>query len=250
MTTDPTSDKTPLAIADQQRSERSSDLTIGPTDGPIVQLLKLVARCPVASWPVDWFVRQCLNYRRRGAESMPPGDAKEHFRAAVEWYWLFWTAILFLCYGAIVWAVRGGFDSQYSRWVTLAIVLPFALALMRLYEILATAIWLHFINRYRTGNLAHALSVTFLAFFQVALAFSILYCGVAYWSNDFFGNTCGGLTAGWIDPFYFSIFTLGTLGFGDLKPESQGGRLLVVCELSFGLLLLVVAFQRVLANVK
>ena len=94
----------------------------------------------------------------------------------------------------------------------------------------------------------HALSLTFLAFFQVALAFSILYCGAANF-GDSFGNQCGGLTAGWIDPFYFSIVTLSTCGFGDLGPESWSGRLLVICELAFGLLLIVVAFQRVIANI-
>jgi len=42
----------------------------------------------------------------------------------------------------------------------------------------------------------------------------------------------------WFTPYYFSIVTYTTLGFGDVKPHDLAGELLVSIEVIFGYLTL------------
>jgi voltage-gated potassium channel Kch len=51
-----------------------------------------------------------------------------------------------------------------------------------------------------------------------------------------------------VDALYFSAVTITTVGYGDLSPEVWFGKLLVILEIFVGLILVVVAFQRVLGG--
>ena len=59
--------------------------------------------------------------------------------------------------------------------------------------------------------------------------FSIIYslCGVDYGKYD-----------NWISPFYYSVVTITTLGFGDIVPVSPFARIVTICEVFLGYIML------------
>ena len=63
----------------------------------------------------------------------------------------------------------------------------------------------------------------------VALAFGVVYpfVGVDYGDH-----------ATWLSPYYFSIVTLTTLGYGDVLPTSVVGQLVVIAEVAIGYMML------------
>jgi voltage-gated potassium channel Kch len=94
---------------------------------------------------------------------------------------------------------------------------------------------------------AHAFVLTFLAYVHALFAFAIMYLGESSWLEDPFRSSPG-LWAGVFDALYFSVVTITTLGYGDLSPQVWLGKLLVMFEGFSGLVLIVVAIQRVIAG--
>ncbi|MBI2825953.1 MAG: two pore domain potassium channel family protein [Planctomycetia bacterium] len=82
----------------------------------------------------------------------------------------------------------------------------------------------------------------------MAIAFALLYLAHAATTADAFGAEKS-LRAGWVTPLYFSTVTLATVGYGDLAPIKPFGQVLVVAEAAVGLLLIVVALQRVVGAI-
>jgi Ion channel len=127
----------------------------------------------------------------------------------------------------------------------LAVLLTAMVSAFRLVEIAATSVRLHILKPYKTGAPQHAILLVFVAFFQVALAFATLYLCESYWRGDGFGLTAGERPfLRWLDMIYFSLITLSTIGFGDVHPVSHWGKLIVMFEVFFSLLLLLIVFQR------
>ena len=80
------------------------------------------------------------------------------------------------------------------------------------------------------------------------LSFATLFLAQAFFTGDGFNKH----HAIWTSPFdavYFSTATIATLGYGDFAPTHWLGKLLVVWEVFVGLILILVAFQRVMASV-
>jgi hypothetical protein len=65
--------------------------------------------------------------------------------------------------------------------------------------------------------------------FVSVVLFSVLYafCGVDYGKYD-----------NWIGPFYYSVVTITTLGFGDIVPATPVARIITICEVSVGYIML------------
>lgn len=114
---------------------------------------------------------------------------------------------------------------------------------------MAGSFWLHVLRQYETNAPAHALTMTFLGYFNVLLCYGLLYLVEAYVTEDKFRASLP-LWSNAIDAAYFSAVTITTVGYGDLSPERWQGKILVTSELFVGLILIIVTFQRALAGMK
>jgi hypothetical protein len=81
-------------------------------------------------------------------------------------------------------------------------------------------------------DFGRSLGIVALYAVALSLAFGVLFSfdrSLEWGLLDYDGGSGSGLS-----PFYFSIVTYTTLGFGDIKPASWPGELLVVCEVILG----------------
>jgi len=80
-----------------------------------------------------------------------------------------------------------------------------------------------------TSDCGRSLLLWFLWTLGIILLFSILFafCGVDYGKYD-----------NWIGPFYYSVVTITTLGYGDVVPATPVARMIAVCEVSIGYIML------------
>jgi len=85
---------------------------------------------------------------------------------------------------------------------------------------------------YETRSPNRVILLLFLNYIEISFQFSVLYAGFDMLSSS-------AVTA--IDFIYFSLITSASIGFGDIHPVTQAGKLLVCCQ-SFLLLVFVVLF--------
>ncbi len=52
----------------------------------------------------------------------------------------------------------------------------------------------------------------------------------------------------WFDSFYFSIISLSTVGYGDITPQTTGGKVFVIVFLIFGIGILAAAINTMLLS--
>jgi hypothetical protein len=86
--------------------------------------------------------------------------------------------------------------------------------------------------KYETRSANRTLLMLFLNYIEISLQFSLVYAGFNMLSE-------GAITA--IDHVYFSFITSASVGYGDIHPITQAGKLLV-CWQSFLLVVFVVLF--------
>ncbi len=90
----------------------------------------------------------------------------------------------------------------------------------------------------RPSSYRRSMLMLFLNYFEIAFGFGFIYTTGLY-LNQPFGT--------WYDPIYFSITTLGTIGFGDFYPVTGIGKFLV-CTQSIVFLAFVVLFINFFSN--
>lgn len=78
-----------------------------------------------------------------------------------------------------------------------------------------------------------------LGYLELIIGFAILY--LSYSCIEFSSNNKL-VSSSW-DALYFSTATITTLGFGDIRPTSQSGRILVIFETLAGIMLIVYALS-------
>jgi hypothetical protein len=182
---------------------------------------------------------------------MPLHDAKAAHNKAVERFWIWTTGALVVAYVFAALAAGCGPLSEIRAWTGAPLASLFFLvaflAIYRIIEILAVSFRLHVLAPYRTDMPAHALVLTFVGYLQVMLCFAILFLADAFFFGDRFSKDHP-IWSGPLDAVYFSTVTIATLGFGDFAPTHWLGKLLVVGEVFVGLILILVAFGRVLAS--
>ena len=240
---------TPYNCLEMERCRRLRSFKIRNADGIVVSASKWIWGCPAWHWQVDWFIR--FQFFLTGVTNVPmrQREARATFEKAVELNWFSWTVIVVALYVMASWASGGGpLDRRNDGVIEAAIVLWLSAAIcaFRIGEIISTSIQLHLIEHYETDKPAHALLLTFLAFFQVIVCFAVLYWLEAVAMGDAYGD-CP-LWSSNINALYLSGVTMTTLGYGDFSPQHWCGKSIVLTQVSVGLLLLVVAFQRVLGG--
>ena len=80
-----------------------------------------------------------------------------------------------------------------------------------------------------TSDCGRSLNLWCLWILGIVVLFSVLYafCGVDYGKYD-----------NWIGPFYYSVVTITTLGYGDVVPATPVARIITICEVLIGYILL------------
>ncbi|MFC1863961.1 pentapeptide repeat-containing protein [Thermodesulfobacteriota bacterium] len=80
-----------------------------------------------------------------------------------------------------------------------------------------------------TSDCGRSLNLWCLWILVVVVLFSVLYafCGIDYGKYD-----------NWIGPFYYSVVTITTLGYGDIVPATPVARIIAICEVCIGYILL------------
>jgi uncharacterized protein YjbI with pentapeptide repeats len=80
-----------------------------------------------------------------------------------------------------------------------------------------------------TSDCGRSLTLWCLWIMGIVLLFSLLYTfsGVDYGKYD-----------NWIGPFYYSVVTITTLGYGDIVPVTPGARIIAICEVFIGYIML------------
>jgi len=76
-------------------------------------------------------------------------------------------------------------------------------------------------------------SVLVALFLLVNALFAVAYALV--------GGVYGARTHSWLDAFFFSVQTLGTLGYGAMYPQTFGAHMLVTIEVMLGVFILALA---------
>jgi hypothetical protein len=121
--------------------------------------------------------------------------------------------------------------SERSQWRALAAVL-LALALA-----VGPLLILRRIFQHPTVTLQDIFAA-FSVYLQTGLAFAFIYAAVDYVSPEAFLDP--GVSERATDYIYFSFVTMLTLGYGDLVPATDGGRMMVIVQALIGQVLLVV----------
>jgi len=80
-----------------------------------------------------------------------------------------------------------------------------------------------------TSDCGRRLNLWCLWILGIIVLFSVLYafCGVDYGKYD-----------NWIGPFYYSVVTITTLGYGDIVPATPVARIITICEVFIGYIML------------
>ena len=181
---------------------------------------------------------------------MPIADAKVTHNKAVERFWLWSTLVLAVAYGLASFAATDHHRAAFVRGSSHGHPPRFACrhGFLQIVEILAVSFRLHVLEPYKTDIPAHALLLTFFGYFQVMLCFSILVPTKRFSSPVIRSIGITAIWSGFLDAAYFSTITIATLGYGDFAPAHWAGKLIVIAEVFVGLILILVAFQRVLAS--
>lgn len=178
---------------------------------------------------------------------------KDLFYFIVDIYVALWTGLIIYAY-----------SSCYHEFVALARSLPGhstqpilvagLVSSLRLYEIWAFIGCLHSQRKYESHNRVRAIINTFWHYFEVIICYSTIYLCVACFYGDTFFNSekpplgINPIASGWFTPVYFSTITIATVGFGDLCPQTNAGRIAVVSQIMFGIFLFVIVLQRAISS--
>jgi voltage-gated potassium channel Kch len=244
--------KSPGHYWNEMRDAREEAFRTTDIDGPILLIFKRIFGRKIWHRPIELFTLQYL--RDSHAIDVLENDevAKALFNKGVEYYWLLWTGLVCAVYVlAFLVGQAGPFaaNTGYVRYLRAASLLILGVAACyRVVEILATSFRLHLLELYKTDAPAHAVVLTFLAYGHMLVSFGVLYIAEAFFLCDCY-SASQPIWACWFSAAYFSAVTITTLGYGDFSPKYWPGQILVVFEVFIGLILIIVAFQRVLAGV-
>lgn len=181
-------------------------------------------------------------------------DEFRALRIADDIYMILWLILLSVCY-VVAFRLPVDFPLSYCRYslfpfddlisiplgtYTLCLLLIF-FAFYRIMETLSVVVMLHINGHYRTEAPMRAALKTLIAYAEMAVAYAILYMVLGYMTDDCILisklQTC-------LDPYYFSVMTMATVGYGDLAPTTEWTKTVAICQTFTGITLIVIAIQR------
>jgi hypothetical protein len=233
---------TPKQVLDQDNAERWEKMAFRSEDGVVILLLKLFLNYRIWHWPYRIAVRAFLKVSCKLNESTARPELSVHY--AADAYMLLMGIALLVCYNQLLDVARSATDD--NRPVLLA-VLWSIVPVFRLIESFSVVVMLHANGPYRSPAPMRAVSKALWAYLEFVVIFGSIYLAVAALAGDKFGIADDlGFLKCWFNPLYFSMITIATVGYGDFAPQTAFGRSVAAFEVFCGLVLLLVALQRVL----
>ena len=227
---------------ERQREKFLQSLSKSDSDGPLMAGFKWFWRRRIWEWPHELFQRIFFWLAGNLDCDMDEAQADLRTRKEVEWYWLIACAVLILCYSVAFYVAGGQCSCPGSIGVTV-VVLVALISLLRVGEIIALNIRLVVFRTYETRDPSRALIIGLFSYVQTSIAFATVFLADSYLFRD---NYSAGIHGNPLDALYFSVVTIATLGYGDMRPETWPSKLFVLMELLVGLFLIVVVLQSVL----
>ncbi len=150
-----------------------------------------------------------------------------------EFYVVFWFFILL----AIL-----TFNSYFAPWLAILLVC------YRLVDGLNYRLCIIFVDRYKKDwglrSLNRSLVLLFINYLEIIVGFATLYL-----LTNSIGYESGVSLSSRLDALYFSVITITTLGYGDIKPILQIGKWLSITETIMGFILIVLVIGSFLTGV-
>ena len=158
-----------------------------------------------------------------------------------------WFVILLVAYVGIALSIPSIWNHIVIRYIVIALVI--ALGAWRLAEIILYHTAVNFCYAYpeykiRVESVNRSVILLIINYCEMIMIYSLFYLISQSICNGISGRIVGGI----LDPIYFSIVTIATLGFGDFYPVNAWGKVIVCFEVLSGVLLVVLIismfFQR------
>ena len=149
----------------------------------------------------------------------------------------FYVVVWFLILLAIL-----TFNAYFAPWLAILIVC------YRLVDGLNYRLCIIFVDRYKKDwglrSLNRSLILLFINYLEIIVAFATLYL-----LTDSVGYKSDAPLASRLDALYFSVITITTLGYGDIKPIMQVGKWLSLTETVMGFVLIVLVVGSFLTGI-
>ena len=181
----------------------------------------------------------------RRSEHTEANLPKQVYRLATDLYMLVMSGVLVYCFHV---AYTDGSQPERGHEWSNSLIVVVAISAVRVYEILSAVARFHTRRQYLTHYPMKVLVNTLWHYGEITLAFATFYVAASVAGSDTFKADNAEFLKSWATPLYFSFVTITTLGYGDYSPVTNEGKALVVCQVLFGVVLLIVALQRVLSS--
>jgi hypothetical protein len=234
--------RTPKEVFDKDSEQRRKNMAFRREDGLIIFLLKLILN--YRFWHFAYQTAVYAILKVSGKLNKPTHRPELWVRHAADTYMSLMGMLLLICYWRLLDLARtADSDNRPVMWAVLWSIVP----VFRLGESLSVVVMLHANGPYHSPEPMRAVSKTLWAYLEFVVIFGTVYLGIAAAAGDRFATGSDpSFLKSWVNPLYFSMITIATVGYGDFAPQTDWGRSVVAIEVFCGLVLLVVALQRVL----
>lgn len=232
---------TAKAAFDELNRQADTAFQASPEDGLFSLLAKKVFGCRCWRFMFRCAVPIILKIQRKWESEGEEAEVKANIRRAMDWHIVLMTVLLVAAY-----AVTFSLPSDAGWLGAITVLLCCAVSIYRLGEILSIFVQLHLKSGYQTEASTRAVLNTFWHYLEFTIAFATFYATAGRYAGDSFGDKCNFLTCP-LNPLYFSIVTITTIGYGDYSPQTWQGKALVICEVFLGLFLIVMVVQRAIS---
>jgi hypothetical protein len=234
-----------VAQSFQERREAAKRaFRIRAEDGLLSIAIKRIFKSDVWRFWYNVNVPLILRVQRRWQFSGNARQVGVYVRRAVDWHILLMTIGLVSAYLTTYYA--GRLELHVLR--NLVFGLTGLFTVWRLGEILSVFVELHLKSGTNSESPARDVLNTIWHYLEVIIAFATFYVIVSWCGNDRFSNGTASLVHSPVTPLYYSVVTIATIGYGDFSPQRAVGKFLVCLEIMLGFILVVIVFQRAIAE--
>lgn len=226
-----------------------SRIQIRAADGLATILLKLALRFP-ASFVLSCIFLPIMRHLESPSKALMQlvGDTGDTHRwwIAIDIYKGLMTTLLIISYWLVTEAVR---YAQVSWTVRGLIIVISIIAALRCMELFVLLMLLFNDPAYTPRSSFRTVANSFWHYLEVILVFATLYAAACAFER---GAICTDDNRSLIDerhgPFYFSVVTMATIGYGDYTPNNLVVRILVCAQVFLGLFLVLMVLPSCIAG--
>jgi hypothetical protein len=236
--------------------------------GPFSWIIRRVLGCGCVYGPYEALINLCLPWSNR---PVPFNQATRRYRAAVECAWIILTGVYIALY---YWAYSLTFavaatPLESHRWQFAILYGICFLCAHRLLDILSLSMRLFVIENFKTRDMLYTLLLVAIAILQSILCFGVFYLTLfakgdlrvpppdnskaiqlPTTQDEVKNDSRFAFIHNRTESFYLSSVIITTLGTGDFKVRYTITKIVVLVEVLFGILFLVVVFNKALEREK